>query len=173
MRLIFSLAAVAGALGLTAPLPQSDCAEPSIVIEGSPSSGETVVIEADGFAAGCGEAGSEGSAESGSEAAGSGAEAGSETGTGAAGGCSVEGSSAGSGQSTEDTGSGQPVQNIRVTIIQDGETYVLGVRDGDESSAIRIEAELPEELHEGSATLHAEGDGGEGAEATVTIVERP
>lgn len=168
MRLIFPLAAVAGALGLTAPLPQSDCAEPSIVIEGSPSSGETVVIEADGFAAGCGEADSEGSAESGSE-----------TGTGAAGGCSVEGSATGAegsatgaGRSTEDIGSGQPVQNIRVTIIQDGETYVLAVRDGEESSGIRIETELPEELHEGSATLHAEGDSGEDAEVTVTVVER-
>lgn len=178
MRLILLLAAVAAGLGLTAPVPQSECGEPDIAIEGSPDSGGTVVIEGDGFAVGCDETSSGGSAESGSETgaaaqAGSESEAGNESGSAAAGGCSVEGSSAGSGQSAESIGSGQPAQNVRVTIVQDGDTYLLGVRDGDESAEIRFETELPAELHEGTATLHAEGDGGESAEATITIGDRP
>lgn len=186
MRLILPLAVVAGALGLTAPVPQSDCGDPHITIEGSPDSGGTVVIEGGGFSVGCDEGGSGGSAGSGSEAdsgaeagsdsgsgfeAGSDPEGGSETGSVAAGGCSVEGTSTGSGSSTEDGGSGQPAQNVRVTIIQDGDTFLLGVRDGDESAEIRLETELPEELHEGIATLHAESEGGEDAEATITIGE--
>lgn len=54
-----------------------------------------------------------------------------------------------------------PMDNIRVTLTQDGQTHVLGVRDANQNYEFRLETELPAELHPGPATLRADGGAGD------------
>lgn len=67
------------------------------------------------------------------------------------------------------TGPGHPVKNVRVTIAQDGKTYLLGVRDANQHSEIRLEVAVPEELEPGAATLRATDEGGGLAKEMVVI----